>query len=81
MGEVKLQPFPSQGPDLVFNHAADLRQEVLGDNTVKVAVLWGGFVLDALCQTDPLFLCFTHKRPRTSLMAWQKRRMKRFEVS
>lgn len=26
--------------DLVFNHAADLGQEVLADDTVEVAVLW-----------------------------------------
>lgn len=56
--------------DLVFNHAADLRQEVLADDTVEVAVLWGSFVLDALCQTDPLFLCITHKGPSAPLMAW-----------
>lgn len=53
--------------DLVLNHAADLRQKILADDTVKVAVLWGGFVLDALCQPDPLFLRFTNKRPSTSL--------------
>lgn len=55
--------------DLVLNHAADLREEVLADDTVEVAVLWGHFVLDALCQTDPLFLCITHKGPSASLMA------------
>ena len=60
--------------DLVLNHAADLRQEVLADDTVEVAVLWGGFVLDALRQTDPLFLCITHKGPSASLMAWWKQR-------
>lgn len=62
-----------QGPYLVLNHAADLRQEVLADDTVEVAVLWGGFVLDALRQTDPLFLCFTHKGPGASLIAWQEK--------
>lgn len=69
----KLQLRPSQGPDLVLNHASDLRKEVLTDDTVQVAVLWGGFVLDALSQTDPLFLCFTHKGPRASLTPWQKK--------
>ncbi len=58
--------------DLVLNHAADFRQEVLADDTKEVAVLWGGFVLDAFCQTDPLFLCITHKGPSASLTAWQK---------
>lgn len=57
--------------DLVLNHAADLGQEVLADDAVKVAVLWGGFVLDALCQTEPLLLCITHKGPSASLTAWQ----------
>lgn len=56
--------------DLVLNHAADLRQEVLADDTVEVAVLWGGFVLDAFCQKDPLFLCITDKRPSSSFTAW-----------
>lgn len=56
--------------DLVLNHAADLRQEVLADDTVEVAVLWGGFVLDALCQIDPLFFCITHQGPSASLRAW-----------
>ena len=60
--------------DLVLDHAADLRQEVLADDTVEMAVLWGGFVLDAFCQTDPLFLCITHKGPGASLTAWWKQR-------
>lgn len=70
-----IQPEPSnfRGPYLVLNHAADLRQEVLADDTVEVAVLGGGFVLDALCQTDPLFLCFTHKGPGASLIAWHEK--------
>lgn len=54
-------------PDLVLNHAAYFRQEVKADDTVKVPVLWGGFVLDAFCQTDPLFFCITHKGPSASL--------------
>lgn len=53
--------------DLVLNHAADLRQEVLADDAVEVAVLRGGFVLDALCQTNPLLLCITHEGPSASL--------------
>lgn len=56
--------------DLVFNHAADLGQKILADDTVEVAVLMGDFVLDALCQTEPLFFCITHKGPSTSLTAW-----------
>ena len=56
--------------NLVLNHAADLGQEVLTDDPVQVAVLWGGFVLDAFCQIDPLFLCFTHEGPNASLTAW-----------
>lgn len=47
--------------DLVLNHVADLRQEVLANDTVEVAILWGGFVLDAFCQTEPLLLCITHQ--------------------
>lgn len=70
-----LQSRVFKGPYLVLNHAADLRQEVLGDDTVEVAVLWGGFVLDALCQTDPLFLCFTQKGPGASLIAWQEKQI------
>lgn len=56
--------------DLVLNHASDLRQEVLADDTEEVAVLWGGFVLDAFCQANPLFFCFTHKGPSASLTTW-----------
>lgn len=56
-------------PDLVLNHAADLGQKILADDTVEVTVLWGGFVLDAFCQTNPLFLCITHKGPSASLTA------------
>lgn len=56
--------------DLVLNHAADLRQEVLADDTVEVAVLWGDLVFDAFCQTDPLFLCITHEGPSATLTAW-----------
>lgn len=55
--------------DLVLNHVADLRQEVLANDTVEVAILWGGFVLDAFCQTEPLLLCITHQRPSASLTA------------
>lgn len=40
--------------DLVLNHAANLRQEVLADDAMEMAVLRGGFVLDALRKTDPL---------------------------
>lgn len=58
--------------DLVFNHAAYLREKILADDMVEVTVLWGGFVLDALCQADPLFLCITHEGPNASLTAWQK---------
>lgn len=58
--------------DLVLNHAADLWQKILADDAVEVAILWGCFVLDALCQTDPLFFCFTHQRPGASLTAWHK---------
>ena len=36
------------GTDLVLDHAADLRQEVLADDAVEVPVLRGRFVLDAL---------------------------------
>ena len=60
--------------NLVLNHAADLRQEVLADDTVEVTVLWRGFVPDAFCQTDPLFFCITHKGPSTPLTTWQKQR-------
>lgn len=63
---------PSGGAYLVLNHVADLGQEILADDTVEVAVLWGGLVLDALRQTGPLFLCFTHKGPGASLVAWQE---------
>lgn len=56
--------------DLVLNHAADLGQKILADDTVEVAVLMGGFVLDALCQTDPLFFCITDKGPSASLPSW-----------
>lgn len=45
---VKLQSCLFQGPYLMRNHAADLGQEVLTDDTVEVAVLLGGFVLDAV---------------------------------
>lgn len=55
--------------DLVLNHVADLRQEVLANDTVEVAILWGGFVLDAFCQTEPLLLCITHQGPSASLTA------------
>lgn len=44
----KLQSRLFQGPYLVLNHAADLGQEVLADDTVEVAVLLGGFVLDVV---------------------------------
>lgn len=71
----KLQVCPFQGPNLVFNHAADFRQEVLADDAVQVAVLWGGFILDALRQPDPLLFCFTHKRPRASLIAWKRKQI------
>lgn len=56
----------------MLNHAADLRQEILADDAVEMALLWGGFVLDALRQTDPLLLCFAHKRPGASRVAWQE---------
>lgn len=56
--------------DLVLDHAADLGQEVLADDPVEVAVLGGGFVLDALDQTDPLLLRVAHERPSASLAAW-----------
>lgn len=42
--------------DLVFYHAADLRQKILCDNMVEMSVLWGGFVLDAFRKLNPLFL-------------------------
>lgn len=60
----------SLASNLVLNHAADLRQEVLTDDTVEVAILWGGFVFNAFCQIDPLFLCITDKGPSASLTAW-----------
>lgn len=60
--------------DLVLNHVADLRQKILADDAIEVAILWRCFVLDALCQSDPLFFCITHKGPGTSLTAWQKQR-------
>lgn len=55
--------------DLVLNHVAYLRQEVLANDTVEVAILWGGFVLDAFCQTEPLFLSITQEGPSTPLTA------------
>ena len=57
--------------DLVLNHAANLRQEVLADDAVEMAVLRGGFVLDALRKADPLLLRIAHQGPGASLAVWQ----------
>lgn len=59
--------------DLVLDHAADLREEVLADDAVEVAVLGGRFVLDALSQTGPLLLCVTHQGPGATLTVWMDR--------
>ena len=67
---IETNGYVSYVSDLVLNHAADLWQKVLADDTVEVAVLWGGFVLDAFCQIDPLFLRLAHKGPSASLDAW-----------
>ena len=60
--------------DLVLNHAADLWQEVLADDAVEMAVLRGGFVLDALRKTDPLRLRVAHQGPAASLAVWGEER-------
>lgn len=56
--------------DLELDHAADLREEVLADDAVEVAVLGGRFVSDALGQTGPLLLRVTHQGPGTALPVW-----------
>lgn len=67
------RPLRSPASDLVLNHAADLRQEVLADDAVEMAVLRGAFVLDALCQIDPLLLRVAHQGPGASLGRRRKR--------
>lgn len=57
----------SPASDLVLNHAADLRQEILADDAVEMAVLRGASVLDALRQADPLLLRVAHQGPGASL--------------
>lgn len=59
--------------DLVLNHAADLRQEVLADDAVEVAVLRGALVLDALRQADPLLLRVAHQGPGAALRRRRRR--------